>query len=247
MKLPLEGRWLALIALVALVFVGGLMIAVRFVRLPEVEKLAVGPAETGLGIAVLDAEEDSARLEEQALFAPDPLFLPTPYNASELAVPELRRREPGAAFAPGSAKLTYSVDAATIPFPEVFPMPARAVDSLIFGKRDGLYPVLGRFATEEPALPARMAFIEVIQSKTGRTVYSAALTIDDAPEAIRSANWRPLELLTTVDASGMIGLPVVASGSGVASIDSFFRSYLAKAFHLGERLPPGFYILHVGP
>lgn len=248
MKLPLEGPWLGLAAVIAAAFVGVLVLAVRFVSLPTLAPVKPAPPQAGgIGIAPADGARASALLKEQALLDPDPLFLPTEFNASQLRLPALIRREPGATFQPVSAKYTYTYAAAEIGFPEAVTVPTQPVDALTYGRLQNPYEVLGRFARQESPLPPRLAVIEVVHAKTGRIILSAPLSAPDAPAQLATADWRPLELLAAVDATGLIGLPVLARGSGVDVIDTFFRSYLAKQFHLGERLPPGFYALRVGP
>jgi hypothetical protein len=246
MKMLWEGRWIALVLVLAGIFTAGLLLAVKFVSLPTPPPAKIlAPRSGGIGIAATDGATGSALLKEQALLDPDPLFLPTEFNASELRLPELVRGEPGATFQAVSAKYAYSLAAASITFPEPVAIPAQSVDSLTYGRTQNMYEVLGRFDREETALPARFAVIEVVQTQTGRVVLSAPLI--EGPALLASSDWRPLELLASVDATGLIGLPVLARGSGVEAIDTFFRSYLAKQFHLGERLPPGFYAVRIGP
>lgn len=247
MKLPIEGRWLALIALIAGGFVGALMLAVRFVRLPEPVKPTLPRITSGIGLAPTGVSVEGATLREQALLDPDPLFLPTGYNASQPKLPELIRREPGTAFQPVLPNYTYTPAIAEITFPDVVTVPAKPVDSLTYGHLQSPYEVLGRFGKEEIPLSPRLAMIEVVQMRTGRVVLSAPVIPQDTPPFFSSADWAPLELLAAVDRTGLIGLPGLSRGSGVESVDSFFRSYLAKQFYLGERLPPGFYTVRVGP
>ena len=45
----------------------------------------------------------------------------------------------------------------------------------------------------------------------------------------------------------MLGRPVETVSSDLEDVDVFFRDYLAKTLHLGERLPPGNYRVVVGP
>jgi hypothetical protein len=248
MKLPLEGRWLGLAAVIAAGFVGALLVAVRFIRLPapESDPNSATPRTGGLGIASVTSNHPTALLREQSLLDPDPLFLPTEFNASQPKLPALIRREPGATFQQVASKYTFFVAQAQIVFPEPVALP-EAVDALNYGEIHNPYESLGRFNRDEQVLPERQAFIEVVSSKTGRIVFSAPVSAPGAPAQLATADWRPLELLAAVDATGLIGSPVLSRGSGIELIDSFFRSYLAKQFHLGERLPPGFYALRVGP
>jgi hypothetical protein len=50
-----------------------------------------------------------------------------------------------------------------------------------------------------------------------------------------------------VSSAGLIGDPILVTGSGWEEVDTFFRSYLVKTFRLGERLNPGRYRVLVGP
>ena len=248
MKFPLEGRWLGLAALIAVVFAGGLVLAVRFVSLPELAPAAKTPAQHGgIGIAAAGDAASGASAEDRALLDPNPLFLPTEYNASEVRLPAIVRREPGASLQAASAKFEYTEAGAPVRFPEVVAAPGGAVEALSFGRASNPYEVFGRVRQPAKPLPERQAFIEVVQTVSGRIVFSAPLVVADAPEQLRTADWRPLELLAAIDATGLIGLPVISSGSGVDAIDAYFKTYLARQFRLGERLPPGFYALRVGP
>src|SRR5688572_7042304 len=105
MKLLLEGRWLWLAVVIAAVFAGALMLAVRFVSLPTptpapATKNTPERRARGIGLAPMDGLAGSELQREQALLDPDPLFLPTEFNASQPRLPEFIRREPGASFQP---------------------------------------------------------------------------------------------------------------------------------------------------
>jgi hypothetical protein len=248
MKLPLEGRWLALIALIAAGFFAALLVLVRFIQLPATTPSQAMPTPTGIGIARVDpvVGGSTARTDE-ALLDPDPLFLPTPYNASQPRLPASIRREPGAASQPVPAKYVFDDQQAGLTFPETVSIPANPVESLTYGKAQNAYDVAGRFAREEKPLPARLATVEVLKAKSGQETLTADIAPADIPQAVILADWEPFELLAAVDVTGIVGLPVVVRSSKFEAVDSFFRSYLAREFHLGERVPPGFYRLRVGP
>jgi hypothetical protein len=44
-----------------------------------------------------------------------------------------------------------------------------------------------------------------------------------------------------------LGRPVDTASSDIEEVDAFFRDYLVKTLHLGERLAPGMYRVVVGP
>jgi hypothetical protein len=103
----------------------------------------------------------------------------------------------------------------------------------------------GRSDQAVTPLPVRGAVVEIRSSGTNRRVLVQMLGIEAKPPTERA--WRPLEFLVCVDAAGLVGLPVLTEGSDVGEVDKFFRNYLAQTFRVGERLPPGFYRILVGP
>ncbi len=97
-------------------------------------------------------------------------------------------------------------------------------------------------------LPGRAGFVEVRDAGTGRIVPGLAVSIEPGLKLPGDdRNWRPAEFLVAVTNAGMLGGPVITASSDVEELDAFFRDYLAKNLHLGERLPPGFYRVVVGP
>jgi hypothetical protein len=56
-----------------------------------------------------------------------------------------------------------------------------------------------------------------------------------------------LEFIVAINPAGIVGAPILASGSGWEEVDAFFRTYLVKTFRVGERLSPGQYRVVVGP
>jgi hypothetical protein len=248
MKLPLEGRWLGLAGLLAVLFAGALLVAVRFVRLPTPQKeAAAGPQAGRIGIATTEGLAAGASLKERSLLNPAPLFLPTEYNASQPRLPLSFRREPGASFDPVPARYAYAETAASIRFPDAFEVPDRPEEALIFGRSQNPYESMANFARVETPLPAREAIVEVVQTHDGRMVLSVPVTLADPPPQMATADWSPLELMAAVDATGLIGAPVLTRGSGVEAVDGFLRIYLSTKFNLGERVAPGFYAVRIGP
>lgn len=246
MKAPIEGRWLALMTVLAGAFAVLLVVAVRFVRLPGLPEQPTRPG-TGIGIIRLDPTAEGDGVSDQALLDPDPLFLPTRYNASQLELPGLMRREPGAAFQAIDAKFAYSNAAAGIPFPDTMTLPEQPVEVIRYGRERDPFDGLGRYRRTEMPLTARVAVLEVVETASGRVVLTAPLSPATVPRAVTAGGWEPMELMATIDVTGLVGVPKMWRNSGVDAVDVFFRNYLAGAFHLGERLPPGVYILRVGP
>lgn len=88
--------------------------------------------------------------------------------------------------------------------------------------------------------------MEVRRLDTGNVVL--VHTVEDSATLPASRlDWQPAEFLVTVTAAGILGRPVDTASSDIEEVDAFFRDYLAKTLHLGERLAPGMYRVVVGP
>ncbi|MDR0353681.1 MAG: hypothetical protein LBI02_10175 [Opitutaceae bacterium] len=263
--------------LLALVALGAVMLALsRTVRLGGPARAAGGgPGRAGaagvaggpLGISRIDG--DRARgtaLEEQAvLFDPTPLFLPTARNASHAGIGMAVRREPGEVFRPFPPRLVYSDSVFAVAFPDPVAPPSAPVAVLEIGRTANPCVPLGRFERELPPLAGRLAFVEVLKAASGEQVLTVEFG-EGGPggadgtgagadgtgagadfDALRSENWRPLELLASLDSAGFTGAPLIVQGSGSDRVDKAVREMLIRKLHLGQRLQAGFYVFRVGP
>lgn len=194
-----------------------------------------------------------AALDEEAIMGDTmPLFLPTPRNATMPARP---RREIGNAlldrettrfsFSETGLSLAQNLPPAVTlngkPLAEASPHDALSADAaggpMLLG--------LGRVDRPLGALLLRGAFVEIIAANTGRQMLAQALPVEAKPPTERA--WRPMELLAAVETAGLVRPLVVIEGSRVEEVDAHFRKYLAQRLRIGERLPPGFYRIVVGP
>lgn len=164
------------------------------------------------------------------------------------------RREPGRnfldseAFKPGfvEADLTSALDLRPVVTLNGTPVEqARSVDALL---AEGAEPVLwgmGRSPRAVTELKSNGGMIEVMASATGHRVLADALPAEArAPD---SKPWEPIEMLAMVDATGLSAPLLVTTSSRVEEVDSHYRNYLTRRYRIGERLPPGFYRIVVGP
>ena len=254
-----EHKRLAALVLVALVaLVAGVSLIVRIVRLPAPPqaRTAQVDAASALNLARAGANQRGQILDEEArLFDPTPLFLPTPYTSSQVDNPAILRHEPGQSFPPMPPRFEYPDDSFAITIPNPLPVPAQPVDVLDYGRTPTPYAQFGRIEHPEKPLPSRMAQLEVVQMKTGRTVLAFPLAqpaTDTAlalPESFATGKWEPLEFMVVLDVAGLVGAPTLVEGSGSSEVDDFFASYLVNNLRIGARreLTAGFYILRVGP
>lgn len=204
--------------------------------------LAVELARPGGGDGVLQ--------DEAVLRDPRPLFLPTRLNAS-MAEP---RREAGKALfeLDRVADDPRETEAAIVrELPPVAILNGRsastaaATDALAVSQGEVGVTGIGRGARGIEPLAPRGGFLQAVSTASGSTVLAETLASSLAPSGGKA--WEPLELLAVVDAGGLAVPLVVLNSSTVDEVDLHFRRILSDVFRIGERLPPGFFRLVVGP
>lgn len=171
-----------------------------------------------------------------------PLFLPTPLNATP---PELQPPLPGRALLQrDTVRLTYG-DTLTLPLPSPVEVPARPEDTL----SEPAAPLalgLGRTNYRIEALDPKGGHVDVYAAGEAAPVISVPLPPPARPGPAISG-WQPIHLFAAIDPMGLVGRISVTRSSGRDEIDRHFQTYLAGSFRLGDRLPPGFYRIVVGP
>lgn len=207
-----------------------------------------GPAAPGTidpaSVKVEISAARDARVHERVSFHdPAPLFLPTDLNASPEAPSGVTGREPGDGSRYG-AQLVFPANAIKLAFPSRVEVPEKPVDVLRLWAGEAPFLGMGEKDAAVTPLPRRAALVEVMTADGGRQVLSQALTDAHPPG---NGDWLPMEFLIGVDPTGLVGLPAVVPGSGSADVAAYFQNYLAKVLRVGERLPPGFYRIKVGP
>lgn len=188
------------------------------------------------------AAADRVLQEHAEFFDPTPMFLPTARNAGQGSLPARLMVQPGQIFGDFPAKWnvaeaalpSYGADVATASEGLVDVM-ARANEAPFAG--------LGEVGNPARRAAARPAFIEV-KSMHGSSLIATALT---GAVPVPRGDFAPLEFVATVSAAGLVGDPLLVTGSGADEVDNFFRDYLARTFRLGERLAPGVYRIVIGP
>jgi hypothetical protein len=237
--------WIAIA--VAAVLVVMVVFAIARVRLPK-PLAATTPVSKPASVAIARADNkgaSAALLQQVALYDPMPLFLPTAINSSDPGLPAQLRREPGNVFKTISPQLTFREYEMNIELPAPVAVPKDPLEALSTGETINPFFTFGRINYPYTPLPKRLAFIEVVQAKSGRTVLATPLNAG-ADNVLPAVDWQPLEMMVAVETTGLIGAPMVTNGSGSEEVDDYFRAFVAKQFRLGARLPPGFYILRIG-
>jgi hypothetical protein len=243
-----QGNTLGIAVAIAAVVVALMILAATKVRLPKSDTKVPKPATASVAIARADPRGGSpALLEQVELYDPKPLFLPTLINNSDPNLPAMLRREPGTVFQSFPAGYVFDeYEMKKVAFPEPITVPATPVEVLHTGEIANPFFTFGRINYPYTPLSKRLAFLEVMQARTGKTVLAVPLVAQKS-DNLPGGDWPPLEMMVAIETTGMVGEPTVTSGSGSDEIDDFFRAFLVKQFRLGSRLPPGFYTLRVGP
>ena len=244
-----QGNTLWIAIAVATVLVVLIVLAIAQVRLPK-PLVANSPANANAPASVAIARTNNtgasaALLQQVELYDPMPLFLPTDKNSSDPSLPVSLRREPGNVFKTISPQLTFREYEMSIELPAPVAVPKDPLEVLHTGETTNPFFTFGRINYPYTPLPKRLAFIEVLQAKSGRTVLAAPLNAGPT-DVLPAVEWQPLEMVVAVETTGLIGAPTVTSGSGSEEVDDYFRAFVAKQFPLGARLPPGFYMLRIG-
>jgi len=230
--------WVGLIAAIAVV--GG-WVAWQRVH-PVTPQREVKRAQPFVQLARAGTAKGDELLREKAeLMDPTPLFFPTEWNYGQRQLPEGRLKQPGQVFSSFEPKLTVGEQTIANYGAEPFPVPEKLVDVLMQGN-EAPFAGLGRIDTPRPTLAVRAGYLEVWDHKNGNIITSQQLSGVVPPRA----DFAPMEFLVVVGSAGLIGEPVLTSGSGWDEVDVFFLTYLVKTYRLGERLRPGQYRVSVG-
>lgn len=226
----------------------GLLLLLFSLRPAEPEPAARAPhdarGQTAVGLTRLDQDSTDNLVAEEALFFdPTPLFLPTEWNADQKGLPENILRNPNRLFARYPVKLQFTQDELALTFAPARNLPESPAEVLSQLHDPAPYLGIGQQDGQIPNLTARGGYLQVVAVQTGRVVLAQAL-----PEAVPPAGyWRPLEVMAVVNAAGLVGRLSTVESSGVEEIDRYFHNLLAETFRIGQRLPPGFYRVCVGP
>jgi len=242
-----QGNTLGIAIVISVILVGLVVLVATRVRLPKSPDMKSPPPNTSsVAIARADPQGGSAALLAQVeIYDQKPLFLPTLINNSDPALPASLRREPSNAFKTISPQLTFAEYEMSIVLPEPITVPKTVIEALHTGETANPFFTFGRINYPYTPLPKRLAYIEVVQAKTGRVVLAAPVSAG-TNESLPPVDWQPLELVVAIENSGMVGMPTVTSDSGFAEVNDYFRAFIAKQFRLGARLPPGLYLLRIG-
>lgn len=216
----------------------------RVVSKEDRGNLPDGPGGVTLGLTRLDPNAGNVLLNEEAmLFDPTPLFLPTEWNVGHNTLSDNLMRDTGHSFNDYPAQLTFNEVGVAVGFPAPVKVPAKVTEVLPMLGRQQPFTGLGRTDTAVAALPERGARVVVMAVRDGVEALSLTIPVGEAPAGL----WQPMEFLLAVDATGLVGPPVLMAQASDERLGASLQEMLAKTLHLGERLGPGIYRVCVGP
>jgi hypothetical protein len=169
------------------------------------------------------------------------LFFPTERNYDRQPLPADSLRQLGQVFGSFEPKLSTGEQSMVAFRMEGAPVPEKLSDLLAQGS-EAHFAGMGQIDRQRSTLPIRAAFVEVRNLENGNIVISQPLNGISPPRP----DFAPVEFLVTVNSAGLVGQPVLTSGSEGEDLDNFFRDYLVQSYRLGERLRPGRYRVVVG-
>lgn len=217
-------------------------------RLPVSKPVAAPAARAASPIKLMPGRTDEMAMRDLA-----PLFLPTRYNAA----PQEFRHAPGQPLAPEPGRKFFDRDAVALKFDEnnpalPLPEPVAAPTTPLQALSDMPGPLalgIGRTDAALPTVPANGGHLDVFAESGRDSLLRLTLPAVARPKSAAGAvlAWKPLEFTVGVDAAGLVAPLMLTRSSGMEDVDLFFRNYLAQTFRIGDRLPPGFYRIVVGP
>lgn len=184
-------------------------------------------------------------IEEQVLlYDPEPLFLPTRWNASPQFIDSnlslvsdspFTRFEPELLLKKEDLKKrqwkTKSADRISKPS-----------DTLLI-QNDELFSSFGQTAVPLNALPQRAAVLTVYDFERSERILSVAL---DTLPGIEGELEQIGEFLVVIDTMGLVGTPLVERNTGNGDLDNALRAFISE-FPAIKRLKQGYYRITMGP
>ena len=188
---------------------------------------------------------DNQCLQEQAaLRDSEPLFLPTCWSGIEEKKREEGKRRFTETFKLFQAQLYLKSKDALAHFPTVCSSISCGEDVLKLEYWD-FFSNFGQCSSSVQSLLERSAFVKGIDLDRGEIVWMQ--TIKTLPKDLPpGVVWAPVEFLVLVDSSGVVGLPLALSSSGVEEIDTILKNYL-NTQKLSEKLPSGYFKIGIEP
>lgn len=192
-----------------------------------------------------DAGERSSAVREQLwLFDPEPLFLPTRWNAVDVAQIQGQDGQQGSLHIDYGPQWMFEGERLA---PRIGPERERAVTAVDLLQDDGgrKFAGFGRQSISS-VVPLSGLVVEVRSADTGELQWRERL--EGASVGAMAFTGEPMEIVVAVGPLGVVGAPVGPTAAGPAGDGATaWRFAVLRELRLGARLEPGFYRVVVGP
>ena len=232
-------------------FVGlGLVVAVTGIwvywsrsNLPQIGSGTAGQPGAFVRIAGEGQGISDKLMEERAeYFDPTPLFLPTAKNFQQRALPARVVKQPGQVFRDFDPKTNFA-ESALPDYGAVDEATGNSLPEVLGSGNVAPFAGFGRVDPVLQPLARRGCCIEIKSLKDGVLSVFESLNDPDLPQVENG----PVEFIVGITSAGLLGDPVVVSGSGKDEVDAKLKDYLVSVYRIGERLLPGRYEVLIGP
>jgi hypothetical protein len=186
--------------------------------------------------ATAEMTRDQSMLMDSA-----PLFLPTRWSTSGTRHVEYTDSQSDM-FESFSPEITLNADRMKPPATDV-PVDKNAVSAKVDAHSTFLIGRSGD-ASGKQVMNARSAFYEVHAAQDGKLIMTGTIQ-NPIPEA-GDLLWQPAEFWVRVVQEGVMGSPLLTSGSGNDSLDAALRNIVSSEKKIAL-LPPGYYRVVIGP
>lgn len=185
---------------------------------------------------------DRVLLERADYFDPAPLFIPTARNYfGGRGLPAGLVRQPGQVFGDFGAKFNFSEGGLTAYGADGMAA-SESLTEVLSRTNEAPFAGFGEEGGGRASLPSRGAWVEFKRLADMEITIAEAWVVEPPRR-----DFAPLEFLLVVSAAGLVGDPLLTTGSGRAEVDAFFVEQLARTQRVGERLVPGRYRVTIGP
>ena len=156
-------------------------------------------------------------MEEKAdYFDPTPLFLPTSRNYGQGALPTAVVKQPGQVFGDFEPKLNLLSGKGLPDYGGGSSPVVSALPDVLARGNDVPFAGFAQDDRDRQFIYARQGFIEVKALKSGIVAVAEPITGKGLPQA----DYQPIEFIVAIGSEGLIGDPVMVTGSGRDDIDS---------------------------
>jgi hypothetical protein len=153
---------------------------------------------------------DQVLREQAELMDPTPLFFPTEWNFGQQPLRESMRRQPGQVFSSFPPNVDFGERGVNTYGTEAVVVPVQLADVVAQGN-EAPFAGMGQIDVQHPVLEGRSSFVEIRDLVSGKDIIDQSLNGLSLPRL----DFAPIEFLAVISSAGMVGDPVLVTGSGL--------------------------------